>query len=90
MKGGKNQNAILIMVLHKVYSSTLLLHAVSRVPCVLCRMPCAVCVFCPKKSPKFLAALSSSRSLVVGWLVGWLVGWSGYLCEKVTFRVSIE
>ena len=51
MKGGKNQNAILIMVLHKVYSSTLLLHAVSRVPCVLCRMPCDVCRVCvlPKK-----------------------------------------
>ena len=44
----------------------------------------------------FLAALSSSRSLVVCWLVGWLVGrsvgWSGDLCggvcEKVTYRVS--
>ena len=32
----------------------------------------------------FLAALSSSRSVVVGPLVGWLVGG---LCEKVTFRV---
>ena len=40
----------------------------------------------------FLAAQSSSRSLVVGLLVAWSVGWSvGLLvdlCEKVTFRVS--
>ena len=35
----------------------------------------------------FLAALSSSRRLVVGWLVRWLVRWSEDLCEKVTFRV---
>jgi hypothetical protein len=33
----------------------------------------------------FLAALSSSRSLVVRPSVGWSVG---NLCEKVTFRVS--
>ena len=39
----------------------------------------------------FLAAPSSSRSLVVRWLVGWLVGWSvGHLCEKVTFRVYLK
>ena len=38
---------------------------------------------------EFLAALSSSRSLVVGWSVGLLVGLSVLdLCEKVTFRVS--
>ena len=38
---------------------------------------------------RFLAALSSSRSLVVGWLVGLSVGLSvGDVCEKVTFRVS--
>ena len=36
----------------------------------------------------FLAAQSSSRSLVVGPLVGPSVGWSPYLWEKVTFRVS--
>ena len=30
----------------------------------------------------FLAALSSSKSLVVGWLVGWLVGWSVRLSES--------
>ena len=40
----------------------------------------------------FLAALSSSRSVVVCLSVGWSVGWSGDLCggvcEKVTYRVS--
>ena len=41
----------------------------------------------------FLAALSSSRSLVVGPLVGWSVGqfvcWSvGHVFKNVTFRVS--
>ena len=34
---------------------------------------------------RFLAALSSSRSLVVGLLVGLSIG---DVCEKVTFRVS--
>ena len=33
----------------------------------------------------FLAALSSSRSLVVRWSVRLLVGWSVHLCENVTF-----
>ena len=38
---------------------------------------------------KFLAAQSSSRSLVVGLSVGWSVGRSVRdVCEKVTFRVS--
>ena len=37
----------------------------------------------------FLAAPSSSRSLIVGWFVGWLVRPSVRgLCDKVTFRVS--
>ena len=36
---------------------------------------------------KFLAALSSSRSLVVCPLVGRSVGWSVYLCENVIFRL---
>ena len=37
----------------------------------------------------FLAALSSSWSLVVCRSVGLSVGWSvGNVCEKVTFRVS--
>ena len=37
----------------------------------------------------FLAPLSSSRSLVVGWSVGPSAGLSvTHLCEKVTFRVS--
>ena len=40
----------------------------------------------------FLAALSSSRRLVVCWsvrpLVRPLVGWSEDLCEKVTFRIK--
>ena len=44
--------------------------------------------------PLFLAALSSSRSLVVGWSVGPSVRRSvRHVCEKVTFvtfRVSIE
>ena len=40
------------------------------------------------KNPlQFVAALSSSRSLVVGWLIGRLVGWLLDVCEKVTFRV---
>ena len=41
----------------------------------------------------FLAALTSSRSKIVGWSVGRLVGQSVRLCvrdlcEKVTFRIS--
>ena len=39
-------------------------------------------------SVEFLAALSSSGSLVVGWSVGRSVGPSVYLCENVTFRLS--
>ena len=41
----------------------------------------------------FLAALSSSRSLVVclsvGWLVGWLVCWSLGVCEKMTLEYQM-
>ena len=37
---------------------------------------------------RFLAALSSSRSLVVCLLVGLSVCLSGGVCEKVTYRVS--
>ena len=37
---------------------------------------------------KFLAALSSSRSIVVGRSVGPSVRWSVHLCENVTFRLS--
>ena len=36
----------------------------------------------------FVATLSSSRSIVVGWLVGPSVRWSVHLCENVTFKLS--
>ena len=35
----------------------------------------------------FLAALSSSRSLVVSRSVGWSVGWSLGVCEEVTLEL---
>ena len=42
----------------------------------------------PIFSISFLAALSSSRSLVVGWLVGPSVRLSDTFVKKVTLRVS--
>ena len=48
--------------------------------------------FINRASMAFLAALSSSRRLVVCWSVclsvGLSVDWSAYVCEKVTLRVS--